>query len=285
MDPMAGAATYNTSHRHALIQYYQHDPQGWLQWSDQLNNQVADQSSMDSALDSLCRLTQLKVAALPTAPSPQVTSLHRDTTWTKGVASMWGHYRAMKQLRGQSVQHVFRAWKHWCQFHRASQRFRKEAKRRKQALVDEFLQEAGDYAMKGDASQWYRRVRVLCPKNKLERIHLRAAEGVLLSPEMSIQALEAYYTELFHDSTYVPSPIPALSAVPFSRSEIESAILQLPLRKAVLPGLPPAIAWHAAACSLAADIRQTLQQCWCEGPCILPADWYRSAICLLPKPG
>ena len=57
------ATTYSTGHRHALIQYYQHDQQGWQQWSDQLNHQVASQGSMDSALDSLCRLTQLKLAA------------------------------------------------------------------------------------------------------------------------------------------------------------------------------------------------------------------------------
>ena len=48
--------------------------------------------------------------------------------------------------------------------HRASQRFRAEAKRRKQALVNEFLQEAGHYAMKGDLANGTGGLECCAPK-------------------------------------------------------------------------------------------------------------------------
>ena len=68
-------------------------------------------------------------------------------------------------------------------------------------------------------------------------------------------------------------------------AEIEAAIHKLPVRKAALPELPPTVAWKVAAGGLAARIHQTLQQCWCQGSCRLPAAWYKSTLCLLPKPG
>ena len=158
-------------------------------------------------------------ARLASKPA-RVTSLHQDGQWTKGVASMWAKYRAMRSIRRQGLSQILQAWQLWTSFRKDSQPCRKEARARKQCLVDEFLVEAQGCAIKRDISQWYKRVRTICPKNKLESIHLRSDGGELLSPEQSLQELHEYYAQLFHYRTYQPEPLPPMSPVPFTEVEI-----------------------------------------------------------------
>ena len=217
--------------------------------------------------------------ALAPARPAKVTSLHRDGTWSRGIATMWDHYRTMKRQIGVHTRSIWRAWKHMAKFCRASRAFRKEAKHRKKQLVDGFLSEAHQCALQGDVSQWYKRVRYICPKTKLDSIHLRADDGTLLSPEKSIQALHAHYYQLFHDPSHRPCTIPPLFWAPFTIPEIEHALGKLPLRKATLPSKPPAVAWRAAAGSLATHIHATLEQFWCGESFTLPAESTGTFLC------
>ena len=242
--------------------------------------------SLETALQQLQVCTRQQLERVQPAPAARVTSLHKDPQWRTGISKMWGHYKRMKGQTGHDICNVWQAWKHMTQFCAGSKRFRAEARQRRKQLLDLFLADAQECAIRGDTSQWYKRVRHICPKVKLESIHLRSAQGALLSPEQSIDALRTYYEALFHDPDYHPVPIPALSCVPFTVADIERAIWHLPVHKATLPELPPALAWRAAASSLAAHIHATLQNHWCTQPfCTIPAEWYKSTLCLLPKPG
>ena len=276
---------YSMRDRQALITCRAQNEDAWSNWAVATNQRINEQTTIDDALQELCRSTTTQLAQLPRTATVQVPSLHQDAAWTKGVANMWMHYRAMRNLRGAHTRNIFQAWRHMTCFQRASRTFRKEARARKRYLVDQFFIEAGECTIRGDIHQWYRRIRYICPKAKMEKIHLQDANGALMSPEQSIQCLQQYNRVIFHDPTYTPEPLPALPRVPFSVSEIEAAIHKLPVRKAALPELPPAIARKAAASGLAARIHQALQRCWCHGPCRLPAAWYKSTLCLLPKPG
>ena len=237
-EPPANVTTAKA--RAALLQCYQHDRPQWEQWSETVESHLRSQPDLQHAISELHRSTRQHLARLPQAHAPRVPSLHQDKLWTTGVANMWGHYRAMRNITSRDVHGIFRAWRHHACFFKASRRFRREARQRKKALIDEFLSEAQECAIRRDTSQWYKRIRHLCPKAKLEKIHLRADDGTLLSPEGSLQALATYYADLFRDQSYTPESLPPLCQVPFSISEIEAAILRLPPRKALLPDLPPA---------------------------------------------
>ena len=267
---------YSVRDRQALITCRAQSADAWNQWAINTNQRISEQTTMDGALQELCRSTTAQLATLPTTAAVQVPSLHQDAEWTKIVAGMWRHYKAMRSLRGAHTRNLFHAWRHMTCFQRASRTFRAEARARRRYLVDQFLREAGECAIKGDVHQWYRRIRYICPKARMEKIHLRDSTGAMMSPEQSIQCLRQYYRDIFHDPAYTPEPLPALPRVPFSIAEIEAAIHKLPVRKAALPELPPTVAWKAAAGGLAARIHQTLQQCWCQGSCRLPAAWYNT---------
>ena len=55
-------------------------------------------------------------------------------------------------MRGCGAHSLFQAWKHWAAFFKASRVFRQEARHRKKALVDEFLSEAQECAIRRDTS-------------------------------------------------------------------------------------------------------------------------------------
>ena len=160
---------YSMRDRQAPITCRAQNEAAWNHWAIDTNQRITEQTTVDGALHELCRSTTAQLAKLPTTAAVQVPSLHQDATWTKGVASMWRHYKAMRNLRGAHTRNIFHAWRHMTCFQRASRTFRTEARARKRYLVDQFLREAGECAIKGDVHQWYRRIRYICPKAKVEK--------------------------------------------------------------------------------------------------------------------
>ena len=180
---------FSAKDRHTLLDEYHHRPSEWECWQHQLSAIVHRAPTLDDALVQLHRTTKAKLGMLaPTRPAT-VPSLHQDPIWQTGIANMWAHYRMMKGQHGSGLRSIWRAWHHLARFRRASRRFKAEAKQRRKQLVDAFLAEAHGCALQGDTCQWYKRIRHLCPKAKLDGIHLRSASGELLSTEQSIQEL------------------------------------------------------------------------------------------------
>ena len=114
---------------------------------------------------------------------------------------------------------------------------------------------------------------MLCPKNELERCCsvLRCLSRRWRPTTRNCFMMTRTYHHSYHRFRVCPSPAGRLNQPSCNCHFARQSCLgcHRPLLGVLL---------HA-------HIRQTLQKCWCEGPCTLPTDWYRSAICLLPKPG
>ena len=154
----------------------------------------------------------------------------------------WASYKAYKRLKGADFATLLRAWRCYVQFRRQSTILRKEARRRKQCLVVEFLHDASNCALQHDAGR-HKKVNKLCPQARTEAIHL------ILSPEDALEELHTYFQDFFGDPTYKLVPLPAMEAVPFSVPELEHAIQQLPVIKATVESYcqKPSMAFGASS--------------------------------------
>ena len=191
----------------------------------------------------------------------------------------------MRAMKGASLKTIVAVWRSLAAFTRHSARFRKEAQQRRRQLVEEFLQDSHQCALQHDAGVWYQRINQLCPKSKREHIHLRSKEGETLSPEDALREIQQYFGTLFSDPTYKPQPLPPMQDVPFSSEDLERSLRALPIRKATLGTVAPAIMWQATASCVAVHLHKELKRLWCQSNCSLPDDWYHSILWLMAKPG
>ena len=214
-------------------------------WTEQVELAAMQATGLEEAVEVMNKAVKQQVQKLqdPHHAMPP-TGLHSDPVWKKGNGNMWEQDRAIRCIRGTSLLHVWKAWRHLAAFRKQSKKFRKEASLRRRQLVDEFLQKAHECSLRKDPAQWYQRIRKLCPANQREGIHLRSKEGALLSPQHSIEVFKQLYTELF---------------------------------------VAPTVVWKHMANSLAKHIHAQLQECWCsQQQCYLSEIWHRGFLCLLP---
>ena len=144
MDRVAGGpSTTSVKDRTALLQCYQYDSPQWEKWSTAVKSQLQHQPNLHTAILELGRSTAQHVASLPKVMPARVPRRHQD-------GKMWEHYRIMRGIRGNGIHCILKAWKHWTHFYKASRVFRREARQRKKALVDDCLSEAQECAIRRD---------------------------------------------------------------------------------------------------------------------------------------
>ena len=142
----------------------------------------------------------------------------------------------------------------------------------------------GRPAARDQMNEIYNITRAIAPRQRRERVRIRAADGAMLAPRGQFQAIASYFQQAFQApepfrfSTSAPAPgITAEMLVP--------AVLSLKSRKAVPVNSVPPEVWKACAqpfaCRLAEAYSEGVRSC----PSQLPEEMMHCSLTLLPKPG
>ena len=223
----------------------------------------------------------------PTSPQSPQLQPWQDPSLQSTVRDMSQLFREMR-CRTRSLtwrEQMFQAWRSWAKFQRLFTLHKKcRAKLRRQRLQAQ-LDAAKQAADRNDARALYGIVRRLAPKQAKRGIHLRAADGSLLSPAEELKAFQQHFQERFRAGTaeemsYCSQQLMLSQPYNLTQAEIENQLRKTPARKAV-PAMSAPTILKLAASHIAELTALYLQTLWQPGH----AMWKDAWLSLLPKPG
>ncbi len=196
----------------------------------------------------------------------------------------WHHHRQFIRHSDPTLQACFHNWYHHMCFEKLDKSHRRHARQRKKARILSMLSAASQAFDAHDSYQLYRAVALHCPKQPRKRIKLRGPQGHFLTP---VEETAAYCH--FVQTTWAGEPLQldnrAISAMPFTLTELQYELARLPALKSVAPLYAPAVMWKAQAEPLAQLLYPMLQRWWLTQPAYIPTEWKDGWTCFIPKPG
>ena len=216
-----------------------------------------------------------------TTPSTTTSPLHPYKLNKGPCARFQEHTKALRSVTATTLKGLFQAWflvHQRCQARRDMAATAKAARKQR-------LREIFDNASKAEHAQdhfmLFQHVRSMAPKQPLKRIMLRNAQGQLLGPQDSADWIQAWYTDIYSDSTHTR---PSSSFTwPFSCSELASELATLPTFKALSPEYAPAPFWRFGSEMIADYLTPWISQKTQEAT--VPTAWQKGSLALLVKPG
>ena len=137
---------------------------------------------------------------------------------------MWHARREALRIRGSSLRELFLGWMHVTRYHAYQKQIRKFSRANKRLKLEYILSEGADLALRGQTFEWCRKIRQLCPKQTIRRIHMFDMHGMPLHPSQEIQLIEQYYTVLYSDENLPSFRIGPLTCLPFDCQEMAKAL-------------------------------------------------------------
>lgn len=96
------------------------------------------------------------------------------------------------------------------------------------------IYDAADMAERANNSfRMYQVIRSLAPKQTFHKVNIRSDSGELLGPEQAAKCLRDWFSDLYHAEPAL-APLQAFDW-PFTSSEFQHGLQQLPLAKALDP--------------------------------------------------
>ena len=141
-----------------------------------------------------------------------------------------------------------------------------------------------DLALRKQTFDRYRKIRKLCPKQRIRRIQMFDPHGMPLHPSQEIQLIEQYYTALYLDDQLPHFGTDPLTSLPFDCQEMTKALRALSNTKALAPDGIPALVWKHFVADLVPHVMNTFAQYWMGDQIRPPVHWTTGWIHLLPKP-
>ena len=197
---------------------------------------------------------------------------------------MWNARKQALVIRGRTTRDLFECWAHVTTFRTLHKAIRKRNRQNKRDKLHTILAEGIDLALHGRIFDWYRKIRLLCPKQQTRRIQLFDPHGMPLAPQQELISIEQYYTNLFADPHFGSPELAPLTKFPFDRQDVFTKLLHLPSTKALAPDGLPALIWKHFAHDLVDPLMHQIHQVWLSRPIHLPVHWTTGWIHLLPKP-
>ena len=193
------------------------------------------------------------------------------------------HERHLRQLHidGGDLTTLLQAWFHICKRSQARRLMNTTAKQSRRAKMQKIFDQADAAERSQDHFRLYQAVRALAPKQKLQRIQLRHADGTLANPSQAADMLQRWYADLYHAPASDYDVIPF--NWPFSEDDLLKGFLQLPLMKSLAPSYAPAPLWRMGAWAVVQFLQPLLHKWSADGR--LPRAWSDAFLTFLPKPG
>ena len=196
----------------------------------------------------------------------------------------WRLWKTLQSLRYRGLHDLFRAWvlvKRLLQhrrYHRAARRHR----RRKQLVS--FVQASAVAAEQGNQRELHRIIRMLAPKQKRQRLHLRDSNGFLLCGDDEDEAVRAHMTNLYVDEHAQELELQRCSHIPFTETDLRGSLANLPAHKATPAVCAKSIFVKFAASVIAPELYARIRRAWEGSIPLIPSSWRSSWVHWLHKP-
>ena len=179
-------------------------------------------------------------AFTPDSRTPVNESVYRQITTPFQLFQI--HTAHLAALRDLSLGNIFKAWYHIRQRSSARKQMRTTAKTARKAKLQKIYDAAAAAERADNPFRMYQAIRTLAPKQTFQRVTLRSNNGEMLSPDQAADHLADWFRQLYHDDQ--PSEEACAFDWPFSMTEFQTGLEQLPLAKALDPRFAPAPFWR-----------------------------------------
>ena len=218
-------------------------------------------ATIDPSSDFDKVVLQAALQHYPKPPRPEVAPT-QPAELANSARHMWQLFRQMRAQKF-SMQGIVAAWKTWVKFSQAHRIHKQRANGRAKARRDELLVQAQEAATKGDLYQMWSVVKRLAPKMKFKRVQ-PYQHGTIMAPEAEMDWIAQAFGERY-GAEHSTSPGPLCRQHPpvqVLTEDVNTALKQLPARKAVPPGVVPSAVWKACADQIAGPLTAAVNEAW-----------------------
>ena len=176
------------------------------------------------------------------------------------------------------------AWRRFADFRAASRQLRRVSVQTRRRRIYDIIDRAAQAASRDQMNELYNISRILAPRQRRERVKVRAADGSMLTPRGQFLEIERYFRQAF--AAPAPFRFSSLAEAPtIPEATLQQAILELKSRKSVPVGSVPPEVWKACAAPFAKCLAAAYQESVRCNPSCLPQEITNYSLALLPKPG
>ena len=212
---------------------------------------------------------------------------HGLTHWTSSsglTKQKWYHRRQLDGKQDGSLSGVFQAWRHWTRYIALSRFQKKQAAQSRKAHMLQVTQQAALAASKHDTYALFQIIQRYSPKVPRRRMQLRTATGTLATPVEELAILKAFVADTWSGPCLPDLSLPTPPGVPFSESELCTAVSKIPVTKSVASPFAPGIVWHVHASVIAHWLYPLLTTWWNKPQPFIPSCWRDGWLLMIPKP-
>lgn len=183
-----------------------------------------------------------------------------------------------------TCRNLIKAWHHLARFQALRRAHKKRAYQVRQERFDLILTQAQTAADRHDSYQLFQIVNRFSPKLPKRRLQIRNQHGHLATPVEEQAILQDFVQRTWAGPDTVPKPDWVPEGLPFTLEELQQALKEIPISKAVAKPFTPGVIWHAHAELLAGHLYRFLQILWHDSAPAVPACWRDAWLVLIPKP-
>ena len=274
LEKTANKTGWSKAQRLEFCQQWLHPNERTQQLQQQVQQSVQHLRMSSKPLDDI---HQALNAFTPDSRTPVNESVYRQITTPFQLFQI--HTAHLAALRDLSLGNIFKAWYHIRQRSCARKQMRTTAKTARKAKLQKIYDAAAAAERADNPFRMYQAIRTLAPKQTFQRVTLRSNNGEMLSPDQAADHLADWFRQLYHDDQ--PSEEACAFDWPFSMTEFQTGLEQLPLAKALDPQFAPAPFWRWAAAPISCHLDPYFWECGQAAS--LPASWSQGHLCFLSK--
>ena len=288
------ATGFSLKHRQRLRQEWIRDSASWklfLQDSRTClddffqHTDLTDSTLVTNLHDSLtpkvkCYLSGQK----PHASDP---SSHISPVYKSIIESKWTHMAHLQRIARSSplgLAQWFGCWFHVARATALHRQHKKQATQIRKQKFHDLIQEANHAAVAHDSYKLHSLIRRVAPKVSRQRIHLRNAQGALAHPLEELAILRSFVHDKWNTPQPKMLPLTSITSMPFSESDLETALSRVPVLKAVAMPFLPGIIVRQHASSIAKHLFPLLCTWWIGRRPYVPPKWRDGWLFFLAKP-
>jgi len=200
------------------------------------------------------------------------------------IMDKWRHRDQCKGIFVPTTRNILKAWFHLARFQTLRRSHRKHAYLVRKQRFETILSQAQLAAKKHDSFQLFQVINRFSPKLPKTRLQIRNAHGNLATPVEEQAIMHEYVRCTWKGTSTVPKVPCDMAGLPFTLEELQRALQEIPISKAVAKPFSPGLIWHAHSRLLADHLYRILHQLWVQAEPVVPACWKDAWLHLIPKP-
>ena len=175
---------------------------------------------------------------------PLVSAPQPKRPWQLGactVLTKWEHRKCIHEITQITQIGIFRAWFHWTRLSQLTRSHRKQAKQLRAQRFRDIVCDASVAAARHDMYQLFGIINKHSPKTAHRRVQLRNAQGYIATPAEAQQQLADFVADTWQGPQTMGLPFTEPPGVPFTVSDLDHALRQIPANKALASPFAPGL--------------------------------------------